>query len=75
MTAYGKFKFHILSRDGFVAFDSLQWGKVTNNRIVILAVATIWDILLDVFCSCVQDFYSPCPYGRYIGYMCSVFVF
>jgi len=33
---------------------------------VILAVAIIWDVLLDVFCACVRDFYSPCPYGRYI---------
>jgi len=40
--------------------------KSSKNRIVILAVATIWDVLLDVFCSCVRDFYSPCPYGRYI---------
>jgi len=42
---------------------------------VILAVAAIWDVLLDVFCSSVQDFYSPCPCGHYIGYMSSVFGF
>jgi len=52
-----------------------QEKKQTNNRIVILAVATIWDVLLDMFCSCVQDFYSPCTYCRYVGYMCSVFGF
>jgi len=38
---------------------------------MILAVATIGDALLDVFCSCVRDFYSLCHYDRYI--MCSVF--
>jgi len=40
-TALGKFKSHTVSRDGFVAFDSLQSGKVTNNRIVILVVTAI----------------------------------
>jgi len=35
-----KFKPYILSLDGFIAFDSLQSEKVTNNRIVILVVAT-----------------------------------
>jgi len=30
----GKFKPHILSRDGFVALDSLQSEKVTNTRMV-----------------------------------------
>jgi len=33
-----------------------------------LQLATIWDVLPDVFCSCVRDFYGPCPYGRYIVY-------
>ena len=56
MTAWEKFKPHILWRDGFVAFDSLQSEKVTNTRIVIPAVATIWVVLLDVFFSCVWDF-------------------
>jgi len=28
--AYGKFQPHILLRDGFIAFDSLQSEKVTN---------------------------------------------
>jgi len=50
------FKFHILSRDDFFAFDFLQSKKVTNTQIVILAVATIWVVLLDVVCSCVRDF-------------------
>jgi len=54
----------MLSRCGFVGFDSLQPGKVTSNRIVILVAETIWDVLLGMFCSCVGDFYSPCPYGR-----------
>jgi len=36
------FKPHILSRDGFVAFDAQQSEKVTKTRIVNLAVATIW---------------------------------
>jgi len=64
-----------LNLTSFRVTVSLQSGKVANNRIVILAVATNWDVLLDVFCSCVQDFYCPCPYCRYIGYMCSVFGF
>jgi len=48
-----RIKPHILWRDGFVAFDSLQSAKETNTRIVIPAVATIWVVLRDVFCSCV----------------------
>jgi len=64
-----------LNLTSFRAKVSLQSGKVAINRIEILAVATIWDVLLDVFCSCVRDFYSPCPYCRYIGYMFSVFGF
>ena len=36
------FNLHIISRDGFIAFDSQQYERVTNTRIVILAVATIW---------------------------------
>ena len=65
ITAWRKFKPHILSRDGFVAIDSLQFEKVTNTRIVILAVAIIWVDFLDVFCSCVRDFYSRGPHGRH----------
>ena len=38
---------------------------------MILAGATIWDVLLDVFCSCVRDLYSPCPYGSCV--VCLVF--
>ena len=63
----------MLSRDGVVAFDSLQLVKVTNNRIVILAVATMWDVLLDVFCSCVQDFRVLVLTAT--TYICSVFGF
>ena len=74
MTAEGKFKPHILSRNVYVAFDFLHSGKVTINRDPIV-VATVWDFLLDVLCLRVHDFYSPCPYGLYIGYMCSVFGF
>ena len=41
---------------------------------MILAVATIWNILLDVFFWCVQDFCSSCRFGRYISsVVCLVF--
>jgi len=53
-----KFKHQILLRHSFVAFDSQQSEKATNARIVNVTVATIWVVLLDVFCSCVQDFYG-----------------
>jgi len=66
MTAWEKFKPHILWRNGFVVFDSLQSEKVTNTRNVIPAVATFWVVLLDVLCSCVWDFYIRVPYGRQI---------
>jgi len=49
---------HIISRDGFVAFDSLQSEKVTNTRIVNLAVQPVGCVSNDVFCSSVWDFYS-----------------
>ena len=53
------FESHIISRDGcFIAFDSLQSEKVTNTRIVNLAVQPVGCVLHDVFCSCVWDFYS-----------------
>jgi len=52
------FEPHIISRDGFVAFDSLQSEKVTKTRIVNLAVQPVECVLRDVFCSCVWDFYS-----------------
>ena len=52
------FESHIISRDGFTAFDSLQSEKVTNTRIVNLAVQPVGCVLHDVFCSCVWDFYS-----------------
>ena len=52
------FEPHIISRDGFVAFDSLQSEKVTNKPIVNLAVQPVGYVLHDVFCSCVWDFYS-----------------
>jgi len=63
MAGWGKYETHIVSCDGFVAFDSLKSEKVTNVRIVILAYATIWVVLLDVFCSCVGDFYRRVLYG------------
>ena len=52
------FEPHIISRDGFVAFDSLQSEKVTNTRIVNQAVQPVGCVLSDVFWSCVWDFYS-----------------
>jgi len=58
----------MLSRDGFVAFDSQQSEKVTKARIANLTIAIIWCILLDVFCkkyqlllmikACVRDLHS-----------------
>ena len=40
---------------------------------VILAVATIWVVLLYVFCSCVREFYSRGPHGRHTCAVCLVF--
>jgi len=56
------FEPHIISRDGFVAFDSLQSEKVANMRIVNLAVQPVWCILHDVFWWCVWDF---CRRGKW----------
>jgi len=45
---------HFLSRDRYIVFDSYQFEKVTNAKIVILTVAAIFvRVLLDVCCSCV----------------------
>ena len=52
------FEPHIISRDGFVTFDSLQSEKVRNTRIVNLAVQPVGCVLHEVFCSYVWDFYS-----------------
>jgi len=43
------FEPHIISPDGFVAFDSLQSEKVANTRIVYLAVQPVWYVLRGVF--------------------------
>jgi len=52
MTAKGSLKL-IPSCDGFVAFDSLQSGKVTNNQMVILALQPFRMFYLTCFaCVC-----------------------
>jgi len=79
-------KLHIFSRDSLVAFDSYQFKKVrkTNQQLQPFGC-----VLLDMFCSCVWDFYSRgkwlatwssrcalkslCCHTYYIGAVCLFF--